>query len=163
MHRFVLHSAWLLFLAVLVPGFAGLEARDTRFTDNKDGTVTDHLLDVMWAATDNQGDISWKQADKWVKYTFPYTISIQYDNWRMPTIEELESLYVRDASYNGYETDCGQTVRIVSAIQLSCGFVWSKDEKSITAGVYNFNRGFPYTERKVHIKAFRVLPVRTLE
>ena len=35
-----------------------------RFSDNGDGTVTDHLLNVMWSQTDNQGDISWKQAEQ---------------------------------------------------------------------------------------------------
>jgi len=39
---------------------------------NGNGTITDHQLDLMWAATDNQGNITWKQADKWVRYTpFP--------------------------------------------------------------------------------------------
>ncbi len=45
-----------------------------RFTDNGDGTVTDHQLGIMWSKTDNQGDISWKQAERWVKYTFPDTL-----------------------------------------------------------------------------------------
>ncbi len=47
---------------------------DDRFTDNGDGTVTDHQLGVMWAKTDNQGNINWKQADLWIKYTFPDTL-----------------------------------------------------------------------------------------
>ena len=38
-----------------------------RFIDNHNETVTDHQLGVMWAKTDNQGDINWKQANQWVK------------------------------------------------------------------------------------------------
>ena len=47
----------------------GVALADERFTDNKDGTVTDHLLNVMWAKTDNQGNIDWHQANKWAKYS----------------------------------------------------------------------------------------------
>ncbi|MFV9646437.1 MAG: hypothetical protein ACNYWU_11500, partial [Desulfobacterales bacterium] len=62
-----------LFLCI-APALAG-----DRFTDNGDGTVTDHKLGVMWSKTDNQGDIDWKQAERWVKYTFPLTLTKKYD------------------------------------------------------------------------------------
>ena len=78
---------------------------DDRFTDNGDGTVTDHQLGVMWAKTDNQGNIDWKQANLWVNLSFPYTIETTYDNWRLPTLAELQSLYIHDKNYKGYETD----------------------------------------------------------
>jgi len=41
----------LLFICS-APALAG-----DRFIDNGDGTVTDHKLGVMWAKTDNHGDI----------------------------------------------------------------------------------------------------------
>ena len=44
-------TIWALFFSV--PVWAG-----ERFTDNGDGTVTDHQLGVMWAKTDNQGNIN---------------------------------------------------------------------------------------------------------
>jgi hypothetical protein len=134
-----------------------------RFTDNGDGTVTDHQLGVMWAQTDNQGDIDWKQANLWVKYTFPYTIKAQYDDWRLPTLEELQSLYVHDKKNKGFETDCGQWVKIVPAIKLSCGWVWTSETSAIQAYLFNFNRGYHYSARMVHNKAYRALPVRDLK
>ena len=134
-----------------------------RFTDNGDGTVTDHMLGVMWSKTDNQGDINWKQAKQWITYTFPDTLKKKYDNWRLPTLKELESLYNKDPNYKGYETDCGQNVKIVPVIKLSCGWAWSSEKKSITARVYNFNRGYHYTDRMVRNRAYRALPVRTLD
>jgi len=134
-----------------------------RFTDNGDGTVTDHLLGVMWAKSSNEGDINWKESTQWVRFTFPQTIPTPYDNWRLPTIEELKSLYVKDDTYTGYETDCGQNVWIVPAIRLTCGWVWSSEKRSITARVYNFNRGYHYTDRMVHKRAYRALPVRDLK
>jgi hypothetical protein len=134
-----------------------------RFTDNGDGTVTDHDLGVMWSKTDNQGNINWKQASLWVKYTFPDTLEKKYDNWRLPTLSELQSLYVSDKKYKGYETDCGQRVKIVPDIKLSCGWVWTSETSAIQAFIFNFNRGYHYSDRMVHKKAYRALPVRDLK
>ena len=134
-----------------------------RFTDNGDGTVTDHQLGVMWAKTDNQGNINWKEANLWVKYTFPDTLKKKYDNWRLPTLAELQSLYVTDKKYKGYETDCGQQVKIVPDIELSCGWVWTSETSAIQAYIFNFNRGYYYSDRMVHNRDYRALPVRDLK
>jgi hypothetical protein len=134
-----------------------------RFTDNGDGTVTDHELGLMWSKTDNHGNISWKEANQWVKYTFPDTLPKRYDDWRLPTLEELQSLYVDDKDYKGYESDCGQRLKIVAIIHLTCGWVWTSEKKSITARLYNFNRGYHYTDRMVKKRGYRVLPVRDLK
>jgi hypothetical protein len=134
-----------------------------RFTDNGDGTVTDHQLEVMWAKTDNQGNINWKQANLWVKYTFPDTLKKKYDNWRLPTLAELQSLYIQDKKYKGYETDCGQQVKIVPVIKLSCGWIWTSETSAIQAYIFNFHRGYQYSDRMVHNRDYRVLPVRDLK
>ncbi|MGB2687525.1 MAG: DUF1566 domain-containing protein [Desulfobacterales bacterium] len=136
---------------------------DDRFTDNGDGTVTDHQMGVMWAKTDNQGNINWKQADLWIKYTFPDTLEKKYDNWRLPTLAELESLYIKEKKIKGYETDCGQHVKIVPVIKLSCGWVWTSETSAIQAFIFNFNRGYHYSDRMVHNKSYRALPVRDLK
>ena len=136
---------------------------DDRFTDNGDGTVTDHQLGVMWAKTDNQGNINWKQANLWIKYTFPDTLEKKYDNWRLPTLTELESLYIKEKKIKGYETDCGQRVKILPVIKLSCGWVWTSETSAIQAFIFNFNRGYHYSDRMVHNKAYRALPVRDLK
>jgi hypothetical protein len=134
-----------------------------RFTDNGDGTVTDHQLHLMWAKTDNQGDMSWKEAQQWVRYTFPYTLDTHYDNWRLPTLAELKSLYVDKHQYQGYEADCGQWVKIVPEIRISCGWIWTSESSAIQATVFNFHRGYHYQDRMVHKKAYRVLAVRPLK
>ena len=151
----------ILFIFLLICGQSAMAG--DRFSDNGDGTVTDHKLNVMWAKEDNQGNIDRHQAEKWVKYTFPDTLAVPYDNWRLPTIKELSSLYVRDGNYEGYETDCGQQVKIVPEIRLSCGWVWAAETRSITALLYNFNRGCHYTDRMVKTRGYRVLPVRSLK
>lgn len=142
--------------------FVSLAFAGERFTDNGDGTVTDHQLGVMWAKYDNQGDIDWRGAERWCRWGPPQIIG-KYDNWRMPTNEELKSLFVRDKKYKGYESACGQMVKVVPEIQLSCGWVWTSEVKSITARVFNFQRGYHYMELKRHWKAYRALPIRDLQ
>ncbi|MBW1897353.1 MAG: DUF1566 domain-containing protein [Deltaproteobacteria bacterium] len=157
-------TTWILGLMMtcLLCNLAVARAGD-RFTDNGDGTVTDRELSVMWGNTDNQGDIDWKSAERWIKYTFPFSLPQEKrEGWRMPTLEELQSLFIRDRNYKGYETDCGQRVKIVPEIQLSCGWVWASEKRSITARVFNFERGYHYTDRMVHKRAYRALPVRSL-
>jgi len=134
-----------------------------RFIDNGDSTVTDHEQGLMWSKTDNQGDIDWKQAEKWVKYTFPYTLETQYEDWRLPTLKELKSLYLKEKDYEGYDTDCGQRVKITPEINLSCGWVWTSEKRAVSARVFNFHRGYHYTDRMVHKRAYRALPVRDLK
>jgi hypothetical protein len=157
-------TIWILSVMTLCLFISSaLASAGERFRDNGDGTVTDHLLGVMWSKTDNQGDIDWKQAERWVKYTYPFSLPVEKrDHWRLPTLEELRSLYVEDKDYKGYETDCGQRVKVVPQIELSCGWIWTSERKSITARVFNFRRGYHYTDRMVHKKHYRALPVRTL-
>ena len=138
---------------------------EERFTDNGDGTVTDNERGLMWAKTDNLGDINWKQAQRWVQYTFGDTLTAKYDNWRLPTLEELQSLVVADKNTKGYETDCGQWVKIVPDIRLSCGWVWTSETDPLApvARIFNFDNVYHYTVRMAHNRGYRVLPVRDLK
>jgi len=161
MYGIKLSNALIMVTCILLIGTPAIAG--DRFTDNGDETVTDHQLGLMWAKTDNQGDINWKQATQWVRYTFGDTLAKRYDNWRLPTLSELQSLYVHDKTYKGYETDCGQRVKMAPEIKLSCGWVWSSETSAIQAYIFNFNRGYHYTARMVHQKAYRALPVRNLK
>jgi hypothetical protein len=144
-------------------GFA-LAGEQPRFTVHGDGTATDHFLNVMWGTRDNNGNIDWQGAQRWVTLTFPYSLPQEKrEGWRLPTLQELQSLYVDDASYEGYEADCGQWVRIVPEIQLSCGWVWASEKKAISARVFNFQRGYHYTDRMVHSRGYRALAVKSLK
>lgn len=132
-----------------------------RFVDNGDGTVTDHQLKLMWSRTDNQGDIDWHQAGQWVKYTFSIALPQSHDNWRLPTLKELESLVDTNAER---ETDCGLKSHIVPPIHLSCGWIWTAESDPIapTARVFNFDNIYHYTVRKAHRRGYRALAVRNL-
>jgi len=136
-----------------------------RFTDNGDGTVTDNKLQLMWSKTDNNGNINWIQAQKWAQYTFPYSLAKRFGNWRLPTLKELQSLAVEDKNYKGYETDCGQWVKMIPQIRLSCGWVWTSEEepRAPTARIFNFDNVYHYSVRKSQNRGYRALPVRDLE
>lgn len=134
-----------------------------RFTDNGDGTVSDRKLGLMWAKSTNIGNINWHESQKWVKFTFPDTIAADYNDWRLPTLTELRSLYLKDKKYGGYETNCGRIVRITPEIILDCAWIWTSEKKSITAVAYNFQRGYHYTERMKNKRDYRALPVRSIK
>lgn len=134
-----------------------------RFTDNGNGTVTDHELGLMWAKADNQGDINWKHANAWAKYTFGDTISPRYDNWRLPTLEELQSLYVTKKEYKGYITGCGFKVKIVPEIQLSCILLWTSEESTGARVAFNFSIGNSFAIPSYDVNGCRGLPVRSLK
>ncbi len=155
--RFFLVTACLMaILGLCAPGWP-----QQRFADNGDGTVSDRQLGLMWAKFDNQGDINWHEADQWIRYTFPSTVPGNYDNWRLPTLAELESLVTPTPSY---ESDCGQAVSIVEQIKLSCGWVWTakSDKLAPTAWVYNFNHRYSFSVRKAQRRGYRALAVRNV-
>ncbi len=136
---------------------------EQRFTDHGNGTVTDRKLGIMWAKTDNQADIFWSQIQDWLTDEFPDTIPQLYDNWRLPTTSELQSLFVEDPNYQGYQTLCGHLVKIVPQIRLSCILVWTSDMALGLPLVFDFNLGSTFTVGMYNNKGCRVLPVRALQ
>ena len=153
-------SIFLGFL--LVWGAIGAGAQE-RFIDNGDGTVTDNLMGLMWAKTDNQADIFWKQAKIWIKNSFPNQIEPRFNDWRMPTVKELKTLYVESLDYNGYKTDCGHEIKMVPEIRISCILVWSSDTALGLPLAFNYNLGNPFTVDLTDHNGCRVLPVREIK
>jgi len=152
-------SVFLCFFLVL--GAIAAAAQE-RFIDNGNGTVTDTQLDLMWAQTDNQADIFWEQVPSWIKNKFTNQIGPQYDDWRLPTLSELESLYLESPDYNGYETQCGHNVKMVPAIKISCILVWTSDTVMDLPLAFNYYLGNPFTVDLTDKNGCRVLPVRRI-
>ncbi len=150
---------FLVFFLVLAAMSADAQER---FIDNGDGTVTDTELSLMWAQADNQFDIFWKQAPSWIKNNFVNQIGPQYDDWRLPTVTELKSLYVESSNYGGYRTKCGHTVKMVPAIRISCILIWSSDTALGLPLAFNYYLGNPFTVDLTDQSGCRVLPVRRI-
>ena len=70
-----------------------------RFVDNGNGTVTDLDSKLVWKQTDSFQDTSkwmnWYKALDYIK-DLGHQKFAGHDDWRMPTLEEAESLYDED-------------------------------------------------------------------
>ncbi len=111
---------------------------------------------LMWAAEDNGEDIDWKDAKR-------YCDDFEgggYKDWRMPTLDELESLY--DRSEKGYPAECWEdfTLCTTKLIRLSCCCPWASDTSGSGAAYFNFNYGLRNWVDPSSSAFSRVLPVR---
>lgn len=59
-----------------------------RFIDNKNGTVTDNLTDLMWIQVPNAATSTWEDAI----LLSEFNTTAGYTDWRLPNIKELHSL-----------------------------------------------------------------------
>jgi hypothetical protein len=125
-----------------------------RFVDNGDGTVTDKETGLMWVKDGksegcNQSEpLAWKQAIKFCeKLKFA-----GYDDWRLPSIKELQSIV-------DYETCKPSIDNIFSNTQKS--LYWSSTEHtvytSLAWGAYFSYGSVGFGSKKV---ALYVRPVR---
>ena len=145
-HKNIMVACVLIFLSFSVmPTMAS-----DRFVDSGDGTVTDTITGLMWAASDNGIPISWQNG---LKYCQNYSGGGHTD-WRMPTLAELESLYDPGAkNKRGYH--------VTKLIETSAQSLWASDTRGFEAARFNFTYGTVYWLRKTYSGPTRVLPVRT--
>ena len=163
----------VLFIVVMLLGCAGMNtdcakktniweiARDKRFIAYSDGTVFDKRTNLMWAAKDNGSDINWAAAKV---YCENYRGG-GYNDWRMPTLDELEELY---DERNPRPAKCsdGDNIRFATGlIDISCFYLWASETSVTTneSAIFSFGAGIrtAFTSRFNHFG--RVLPVRSLE
>ena len=69
------------------------------FTDNGDGTISDHATELMWMQEDNAAGVLWKDALSYAE-SFEYA---GYSDWRLPDVKELQSIvdYSRSPATSG--------------------------------------------------------------
>ena len=152
----------LLMIYLFSSVFQTPAAAQNRFIDNGNGTVTDTRSGLMWAQTDNQEDIFWKQANQWIQDRFAGNLDQKYKNWRLPTVAELQSLYREDSGYRGYQAACGFTVKMVPQIKISCILVWSSDTALGLPLAFNYYLGNAFTVDLNDNNGCRVLAVRNI-
>jgi hypothetical protein len=81
-----------IFLTVLLhwPAVgAAVTAKDGQFVGYSDGTVLDNRTKLMWAAQDSGRELSPAEAIQYVKGL----VTGGFSDWRLPTAEEISSLY----------------------------------------------------------------------
>lgn len=146
-------------LPVLVVSIGAVIAMPVHGEADPDAAAQTITIDSLeWVLASNGEDIKWPEA---VEYCAALSLD-GHDDWRLPTLAELQSLVHKG---KGYEAACGQWVKIVPVIQLTCGWVWSAETGGLgpTATVFNFDNVYFYSVRKVHRRAYRALAVRNLD
>lgn len=110
-------------------------------TDNGDGTVTDTRTRLMWVQKDSLVDLGkyldWKQAREYVRGLR----TGGHDDWRLPTIAELKTIY--DDSYdiaNGITPSLILHYNPLFAAN-GAGWCWSSEEKKGFVQRLSFNAG----------------------
>jgi hypothetical protein len=87
----------VLFAALLVASFsdaaekAKVIAKDDQYVSYENGIVYDEKTNIEWVAGPDK-DTTWDEAKSWVE-----SLSLEGGGWRMPTKEELKSLYKKGA------------------------------------------------------------------
>jgi hypothetical protein len=121
-------------------GAPGLE----RFVDNGDGTITDMQTQLVWAQSDSGSTtMNWSPARKFCE---SFNLG-GYSDWRMPTKDELLTLY------NGLKEICGSIDVRMAPFTWSGQAYWSSEEAAfITAYAVNFETGKALNPGKIGAK-----------
>jgi hypothetical protein len=134
--------------------------RDGRFIAYDDRTVLDSDTGLMWANRDNGFDIPWEKAKA---YCQQFRMG-GYTDWRLPTMDELASLYdgnqKRPASCNTYVG-----VGVASTlIDITCFWVWASETRKAffgdNIGAFSFATGKSGWLQGGQGTVRRVIPVR---
>jgi formylglycine-generating enzyme required for sulfatase activity len=130
--------------------------RDSRFIAYNNGTVLDTNTNLMWAAKDNGADINWSNAKS---YCENYRGG-GYNDWRMPTQEELAGLYDSNKTYR--PTQKSYDVHLTELIQLSSCCPWASETRGSDAAGFHFNDGMRHwNHQSYEDDVTRALPVRS--
>ncbi len=122
--------------------------RDETFIAYATGVVRDTKTGLEWIAGHDR-DTHWYKAESWVE-----SLSIDGGGWRMPTREELESLYQKGAG----------TRNMTPLLKTTGWWVWSRETKdSSSAWHFGFHggdggwltRGFSYDTRAFAVRSRR--------
>ena len=143
-------------------------SNDPRFQDNKNGTVTDLKEKLMWKQIDIYQEkkiwINWDEAQTYLE-KFNKEAFVGYSDWRLPTREELKSLYEedKDVPWKYYWTE--NVVHIDPIFGYSSCCFWSSEVyKDTYAWGFNYIRGrtYPSTRGGPGLSLSTIRPVRTV-
>jgi len=137
---------------------------DKRFIDNGDDTITDTKSGLMWMKKDSYLHIghwlNWKDSIIFVKMMNQDAFA-GYIDWRMPTLEELRTLYEKDKT-NSKQLGREMVIHIDPIFApKGSGSIWSRN----TNGVYNavgmvYNNGKAFNSKRTDKARKAIRPVR---
>ena len=113
-----------------------------RFTDNKNGTITDTQMNVMWKKTDSFQDnkkwLNWFKGQDYVEISNLERIA-GYEDWRFPTEEEAWSLFdLQKINTDKY----GDEIYLDPIFEPgSAGTTWTLEEKDSSALIIQYEDG----------------------
>ena len=113
-----------------------------RFIDNHDGTITDSTTGLLWMQQD-----AWQKEAKW--FTWDEAADLVHDlnniklggfqDWRLPTEEEIQSLYHEKASN---QDKYGKEIHLWPAFPSGgLATVWLKGESGQEGTLFDFKNG----------------------
>jgi len=127
--------------------------RDGRFIAYSNGTVLDTETNLMWAAADTEVGHHSNSRVYCEKYR-----GGGYGDWRMPTLDELETLYdEKFSNRHGYH--------ISELIEVSGDYIWALQNRWGGEAAFNFQLGSPTSDGAYvsgNPSIFRSIDVRTL-
>ena len=151
---------------VKAKAFLPVSGKD-RFVDNHDGTVTDRLTNLMWVKNgwrmDLMSSVTWQEAREKCR---DFRLG-DYDNWRLPTIEEWRSVIDNSKEYPAL-VEPNSFVNIIAHMPYWSGseFVFGKEHTCIKVcpvQAYTVMLYFGSIRHQNKAKRAFVLPVRTID
>ena len=117
-------------------------SKKERFIDNQDGTMTDSTTELVWMQED-----AWQKEAKW--FTWDEAADLVHDlnniklggfqDWRLPTEEEIQSLYHEKASN---QDKYGKEIHLWPAFPSGgLATVWLKGESGQEGIIFDFKNG----------------------
>jgi hypothetical protein len=143
-------------------------SNDPRFQDNKDGTVTDLEKKLMWKQIDIYQEkkiwINWDDSQTYLE-KFNKEAYAGFSNWRLPTREELKSLYEedKDVPWKYYWTE--NVIHIDPIFGYSSCCFWSSEVyKETYAWGFNYigGRTYPSSRGGPGLSLSTIRPVRNV-
>jgi hypothetical protein len=125
-------------------------------TTPDDATFAGSDDQLMWAAKDNHEETSWDEAAQYAK-DFR---GGGYSDWRLPTDEELRTLYDKT---NTIELSNGSEIHVAEGVTLTGHMCWTNIEKGNKAKYVDFSNGKAKTKKKEEVTSLRALVVRDIQ
>ncbi len=139
-------------LSLTDPGATAKGEDSDRFTNNKDGTVIDFQEKKVWILKDSYQElkkwINWEEAQGYISDLNRKKFAGS-DRWRLPTKEELATLYdkTKTVEWNYYWTRNEVHIDPIFG-QSSCCYWSSQSYQEKFAWGFNYIRGKPYVSMK---------------